>query len=523
MMGRWRTAAIAVAILFLLFVTWLARLQHGGPAHQDVELSGGIPGTIYLPGPGNPFYTLFPPPPAQRPPVVVLMHGFMSDRVMMSTLARRLAENGYAVLAIDANGHGDNRNPFADTMTRSDALRDDFKAAVDFLRHFDLVDASRIVVMGHSMGAGATLDFATHEPDLTAAVMISGGWTLGPLPPRNALFIFAEHDPVEAIQGTSTAIAEHLTGVTQIEMGKQYGDFGQGTAVEAVRMPGENHISMVYSGEVATTIVKWLDDACGVKRAGKIKLRDPRLRVRSIALLLFVCLLVAIGRLSGSVADHWEERTADGGWRSELIFAIALVAAMPLIATILPAQWFPLVVGDAQISWFATASVIAIAYLAFTGRLDWNVTRLGIGRTLLAAALAFAAIYLGLNVLSVTLHRLSLTPERLLMMIVGSVILLPFWYAFELLVRRGGVVISTVYGVIGRILIIAFMGIGVSLGILPFVIMLVLPILAPLLITFEVFAAAAYSTSRNLALIAIVETLWFVWLIAATNPIAFKL
>ena len=27
-------------------------------------------------------------------------------------LARRMAENGYAVLAIDVNGHGQNRNPF---------------------------------------------------------------------------------------------------------------------------------------------------------------------------------------------------------------------------------------------------------------------------------------------------------------------------------------------------------------------------------------------------------------------------
>ena len=157
---------------------------------------------MYLPGPGNPFYTLFPKPVAERPPAVVLIHGFTGDRVLMSGLARRLAENGYAVLAIDVNGHGENRNPFNGGKAESDSLRANVKNAVDYLRDNQLVDGSRIVVMGHSMGAGAALDYATHDPNLKGAVMISGGWALGPERPKNALFIFAENDPDEPIQDT---------------------------------------------------------------------------------------------------------------------------------------------------------------------------------------------------------------------------------------------------------------------------------------------------------------------------------
>jgi dienelactone hydrolase len=523
-MGRWRIAGIAVAVLFLLSVAWLGRLQKGGPAHLEVELSGGIPGTIYLPGRGDPFYTLFPKPPSERPPAVVLMHGFMSDSVMMSSLARRLAENGYAVLAIDAIGHGANRNPFVDTMSRANALRGNFKAAVDFLRDYDLVDGSRIVVMGHSMGAGATLDFATHEPGLSGAVMISGGWSLGPIRPRNTLFIFAEHDPVEAIQETSIALAEHLANAKPIELGKLYGDFAQGTAVEAVRVPGENHISMVYSTAVASTIVKWLDGVFGTTRTAPINLSEPRLKVRSVALFLFTFVLIGIGRVSGALVERWAERPAGAdGWYGELVVAIALLAAMPLVATNLPLGFFPLIVGDAQMSWLIAASVVAIGYLGINGRLDWGRTRDGLGATIFAGLLAFAAIYLCMNAISITLHRFSLTPERFLMLIAGTLMLLPFWYAFELLVRRGGVVISTVLGLVGRAIVIALMGAGIALGILPFVIALVMPILIPIFVAFEIFAAAAYSRSRNLALIAIVETLWFVWLIAATNPITFQL
>ena len=525
----WRAAGIAVSALFLLSVAWLAHLQNGGPAHQPIELSNGVTGMMYLPGPveparANPFYDLFPKPQAQRPPAVVLMHGFISDSVMMSTLARRLAENGYAVLAIDANGHGANRNPFGDEQTRAGALREDFKAAVDFLRDYDRVDGSRIVVMGHSMGAGATLDFAAHESGLSGAVMISGGWTLGPIRPRNALFIFGEHDPAEEIQETSTMIAEHLAGVSPIEAGKQYGDFAQGTAVEVVQMAGENHISMVSSREVATRIVQWLDGVFGTTRTNAINLSDPRMPVRTLALVLFLLVLIAIGRVTGSIAPRWSERPAgSAGWLGILAIAVALFAAMPLVATIVPTGFFPMVLGDAQVSWLMAASVLAIGYLAIFGRLEGANLRARLGRTALAATLAFAAIYLCSNAISVTLHRLSLTPERLLMLILGTILTLPFWYAFEVLVRRGGIVISTVLGTTGRILFIVLMGVGVALRILPGVLMLAMPILVPILLVFEIFAASAYSASRNLALIATVEALWFVWLIAATNPITFML
>jgi len=42
------------------------------------------------------------------------------------------------------------------------------------------------------------------------------------------------------------------------------------------------------------------------------------------------------------------------------------------------------------------------------------------------------------------------TPERLIAIVIASIILLPFFLSFELLVRRGGVAMSTTLGVIGR-------------------------------------------------------------------------
>ncbi len=108
-----------------------------------------------------------------------------------------------------------------------------------------------------------------------------------------------------------------------------------------------------------------------------------------------------------------------------------------------------------------------------------------------------------------------------MVMAMASVLLFPFWMSFELLVRRGGLVISTVWASLGRALILVLMVVGVMLNVLPFVLMLILPLLGLALVMIEIFSASAYSTSRNLVLIAVFETLWWAWAIAAVSPITF--
>src|SRR5262245_21686374 len=170
-------SAVAFAV-FLLATAWLGRLERDGPAHGDLQLAGDVPATLYLPAPARgPGFAAFldPPPRGERPPALVLMHGFAGDRLSLSSLARRLALSGYAVLAIDARGHGENRNPLRGGFVRSDVFYEDFAAAIDYLRLSPFVDGQRLAVMGHSMGAGAALDFATRDSGLDAAVLISGG------------------------------------------------------------------------------------------------------------------------------------------------------------------------------------------------------------------------------------------------------------------------------------------------------------------------------------------------------------
>jgi dienelactone hydrolase len=517
-----RIITIILVALFIIAIARLARLENGGPPHAFVMLPGQEPATMYLPGPGYPFYRQFPKPVAERPPAVVLIHGFSGDRRLMSTLARRLAENGYGVLAIDVNGHGENRNPFNGGEAENDALRENVKKAVDYLRNSDLVDGSRIVVMGHSMGAGAALDYATHDPNLKGAVMISGGWVLGPERPKNALFIFAENDPKEPIQETSIALATHLANLPKIELGKSYGDFAQGNAVEAMRVPGVNHVTITTSPEAATTIVKWLDSALGTARTGAIDLKDPRRGAARFALLMFVFVLVPLGRICGSMAPSWaEERPGPSAWIGLLIVGGALLAAMPFAAED-PASFVPIIVGSIQISWFAVAGLITVGAIALSYPQEWYRVREGAGAALVAGALGFAVAYVCQVAMSPLLHLLSLSPERLMVMAMGALLMFPFWIGFELLVRRGSLAMSTMWASLGRILIMVMMVVGVTLDVLPGVLMLILPIIVIAFVMIEIFAASAYSTSRNLILIATFETLWWAWMLAASSPITFK-
>lgn len=95
-----------------------------------------------------------------RRPGIVLVHGNMpiGHRLpMYGVLARRLAERGYDILAIDRTGYGESADPFR--LGSVDALDDahDVRAAMEFLAGLDDVD-DRVHLIGHSGGAVSVFD-----------------------------------------------------------------------------------------------------------------------------------------------------------------------------------------------------------------------------------------------------------------------------------------------------------------------------------------------------------------------------
>lgn len=118
------------------------------PAHKYEEVS--FKGTAQLYG-----WLIWPPTRTERPcPAIIVSHGWGSNRSRVLRYADRLAEEGYAVFVYDVTSHGASEGVKAPSAL---LFRDDLKAAVQYLRSRDDIDAEHIGVLGHSLGGFGAL------------------------------------------------------------------------------------------------------------------------------------------------------------------------------------------------------------------------------------------------------------------------------------------------------------------------------------------------------------------------------
>lgn len=98
---------------------------------------------------------------------VVLAHGKIFDKESWDTFARRLAAEGFRVLAIDFRGYG-NSTP----GSKGEALHEDILGAIAYLRS---EGAAKISVIGGSMGGGAAARAAkeAERGDIDRLILLS--------------------------------------------------------------------------------------------------------------------------------------------------------------------------------------------------------------------------------------------------------------------------------------------------------------------------------------------------------------
>ncbi|GAV10567.1 alpha/beta hydrolase [Paenibacillus sp. NAIST15-1] len=93
--------------------------------------------------------------PAKRAPVIVISHGWGSNRARVMRYAIPLVDAGFNVLVYDVTSHGESGAVKAPSAL---LFRDDMLAAVRYVRQRQDVDPDRIAVLGHSLGGfGAVL------------------------------------------------------------------------------------------------------------------------------------------------------------------------------------------------------------------------------------------------------------------------------------------------------------------------------------------------------------------------------
>lgn len=106
----------------------------------------------------------------ERAPALAIVHGWGGNAEMMLPLAKPLHAAGYALLLFDARSHG---RSDGDSFASLPRFAEDLEHAVDWLLRQPAVDARRVGVIGHSVGAGAALLLASRRPDLAAVVSLA--------------------------------------------------------------------------------------------------------------------------------------------------------------------------------------------------------------------------------------------------------------------------------------------------------------------------------------------------------------
>ena len=98
-------------------------------------------------------------------PVLLFVHGAGMDHSVWQQQTRYFAHHGHAVLAVDLPGHGNSAgDPIDDVAKQADWIAD----------AIDSVGAAGATLVGHSMGALASLEAASRHPDKVQGLALLG-------------------------------------------------------------------------------------------------------------------------------------------------------------------------------------------------------------------------------------------------------------------------------------------------------------------------------------------------------------
>jgi len=142
---------------------------------------------------------------------VAVVPGFTNTQSAVAWYGPRLASQGFVVMTFDT------QSPLDSPAARGDQLL----AALDYLTTTSSVrtrvDATRLAVMGYSMGGGGTLEAAKDRPGLQAAIPLAGYNTDKTWPEvRTPTFVIGgQNDTVAPVRSHSIPFYESLTNAVE--------------------------------------------------------------------------------------------------------------------------------------------------------------------------------------------------------------------------------------------------------------------------------------------------------------------
>lgn len=113
-------------------------------------------------------------------PAVINLHGFTGHKEEENSvsLARELAQKGILVIRFDCSGSGESEGTMKDEYRMSNYVSD-IDNVYEYIQHHPRVDARRVGLWGHSMGAMLGVIWGSKHPELKAICAVSPPKELG--------------------------------------------------------------------------------------------------------------------------------------------------------------------------------------------------------------------------------------------------------------------------------------------------------------------------------------------------------
>lgn len=241
-------------------------------------------------------------------PAVVIAHGYVNQKEVMTNFSLEFARRGYVVIAPDLSGHGGSQViPDDGTRGVGDVLR--------YVHGLPFVDPGNVGLIGHSMGGWSVVTAAMENRKLVRTVVVVGssqggreaGFMLGaPVIPADAGFNFGvefgKYDEFVAInyfdqkKALGFVDSHWLKGPfstdQRVVLGKVYGDFANGTGRIATQSP-ETHAGVHESSSAIANVLSMfqLSSPAPVQKAPMDQLwpfKEAASLVAYVGLILFM-------------------------------------------------------------------------------------------------------------------------------------------------------------------------------------------------------------------------------------------
>jgi pimeloyl-ACP methyl ester carboxylesterase len=508
---------VLTIILLVLLFSFYGKLHsyRNSFDRREVLIEGSIPARIYL-------------PETQKPPIVIVAHGFTGDKEIMQSLVHSLVRDGFAVLAFDFRGHGQN-----DTAFDHNRLQEDMRQVVDFAKNLNEnmppawgggtkeVDTGRIAVAGHSMGGGAIVEYALGDPDIGATVPIAGvGNRVNERLPKNLFIIYAERDP-PSLHEAARRMLENSTSEDQaLVANRTYGSFERGSARRMSMVEGEDHITILFSADAQGQIIDWLRKVWGMP-ARLAEVSDPTMGWMGLmyvmSFLLFFCCCSGLSWYLPAIPD----RAGRGITLDIAAFAVVCFIVLFVNRLAPPLSFITMPVGSHLISYTFVIGIIYFLLASRRGNIDFSRFTSNPARTLFAAFTLFLFTYLTFGTIATEVwSRQHFTGQRLLWALMIFPFLLPFFIAFEASFKRGSVLVASVASLIGVCISLGMLVLGIVLGVTEGFLMLIIIPMAIFNVVFQLFSIYVYHLTKNYFITALFNAMLMAWQYAVLFPIS---